>query len=234
MEQISPELSEAERSRIRQEMRYALAVWKEATPPTQPRNFLERLLSYLSNGFVLLLIGSFITSLLVPRFQQDYEEKKQRSSLMGECYAQFLLYANSIWQEYFLILPLALESEISKEDYIRYLNEISIIKLKRYDAFAKLGSAATVFHNDTESSPNIEKALVGYAVQINKISEAIDDWLRNLYCTPNKCLNTAEAVIDQNFIPYSSFRELQTLIKSVENHTREVTKMIINRIQSLQ
>jgi hypothetical protein len=47
MEQTSPELNEAERSRIREEMRYTLAVWKEAAPPTQRRNFLERLLSYL-------------------------------------------------------------------------------------------------------------------------------------------------------------------------------------------
>jgi hypothetical protein len=77
MEQAPPELSEAERGRIREEMRYALAVLKEASPPTPRRNFLDRLLAYLSHGFVLLLAGSLITSLLVPRFQRTFEQKNR-------------------------------------------------------------------------------------------------------------------------------------------------------------
>jgi hypothetical protein len=124
-----------------------LAVLKEASPPTPRLNRLDRLLSYLSHGFVLLLAGSLITSLRVPRFQRVFEQKNKELLLMQECFSQFLLYANSIWQEYYLVFPLVLQPEINQEDYIKHLQEISTIKLKRYDAFEKVQSLAIIFRN---------------------------------------------------------------------------------------
>jgi hypothetical protein len=117
-------------------MRYAMPVLKEARPDTASRSTFEKVLGFLANGFVLLLIGSVITSFLVPRFQHDYEQRRQRIATMQECFSQFLLYGNSIWQEYYAILPLSQQREIDRTEYLQYIGKIADIKLKRYDAFA--------------------------------------------------------------------------------------------------
>jgi hypothetical protein len=85
------ELAESERVRIRAEMRYAMLAASEARSGA-----LERTLGYLSNGFVLLLLGSLITVGLVPHFQRAYETRIQRANLMQECLSQFLLYCRRI------------------------------------------------------------------------------------------------------------------------------------------
>ena len=135
-------LSEDERARIRAEMRYAALIVQEAGQAKKPKHALDKVLGYLSNGFVLLLLGSIITSALVPHFQREYERRARQSALMQECLSQFLVYSNSIWQEYYTILPVTLETEINKEEYVRLMNDISQIKLKRYDAYAKVQALA--------------------------------------------------------------------------------------------
>jgi hypothetical protein len=112
------ELSEGERARIRAEMRYAALAVRETRPSEAPKGRLAKALDYLSNGFVLLIVGSLITSFLVPRFQRAGEARRQRAALMQEALEQFLLYSNSIWQEFYATLPLALEAEIAKEQYV--------------------------------------------------------------------------------------------------------------------
>ena len=118
-------LSENDRSRIRAEMRYAMVAVQEARSAEKPKHALDRPFGYLSNGFLLLLLGTLITSALVPHFQREYEQRIKQSELMKECLSQFLVYVNSIWQEYFLILPVALEPEINKEEYVRLMSEIA-------------------------------------------------------------------------------------------------------------
>jgi hypothetical protein len=68
-------LTENERIRIRDEMRYAMLIAQEARPTEKPKHSLDKALGYLSNGFVLLLLGSIVTSILVPHFQRDYERR---------------------------------------------------------------------------------------------------------------------------------------------------------------
>ena len=168
------ELSEEERKRIRAEMRYAMLAAHEARPSERPKSLAEKAFGYLSNGFVLLLIGSLITAVLVPHFQRKYENRIQQSTLKKESLSQFLLYSNSIWQEYYAILPLTLQPEIDRKEYLQYMNEISQIKLKRYDAYAKVEALAVVFREGaTERSP-VETALGDYAIKVNAVSEAID------------------------------------------------------------
>ncbi len=75
-------LSEDERVRIRAEMRYAMLSAQEARPIEKPKHALDKALSYLSNGFVLLVLGSIITSALVPHFQREYERRARQSALM--------------------------------------------------------------------------------------------------------------------------------------------------------
>jgi hypothetical protein len=231
-EDATPELSETERARIREEMRYAIAVLKESKPAEIPKSPLEKFLGYLSNGFVLLLIGSLITSLLVPRFQRQYENRKQQVSLMQECFSQFLLYTNSLWQEYYLLFPPIHQSDINRDTYNQYIKEISEIKLKRYDAFSKVEASAIVFRKDAfKQTSNVEVALTDYAVRVNMISAEIDTWLRNLYCAPTKCVSSVRSPVNPEFSPYDSFVNLQDLMRGIQEDARKVSELMVSQIQ---
>lgn len=232
----SPELPEEERTRIRAEMRYAMVVAQEARPSEKPKTLSEKVLGYLSNGFVLLLVGSLITSYLVPQFQRAYENRARQSTLKQECLTQFLLYNNSIWQEYYAILPLTLQTDMDKDEYIRHMNKISQIKLKRYDAYAKVQALALVFRDSgqSETSP-IEAALVDYAIRVNAVSEAIDNWLRDLYCTPTKREKSPCAKFDPNFDAYDGYLSIKRLVLSIGNESaQQVAKMMVDGIKFSQ
>ena len=230
----SSELSEEERARVRAEMRYAMMVAQEARPSEKPKTVAEKVLGYLSNGFVLLLLGSVITSYLVPQFQREYESRARQTGLMQECLTQFLLYSNSIWQEYYAILPLTLQTDMNKDDYLRYMNEISQIKLKRYNAFAKVQALALVFREAgfNATSP-VETALTNYAVRVNTVSAAIDKWLSNLYCTPTKRQKSPCATFDPTFDSYDQYLSIQRLVLDVGNeNTQQVAELMVARIKS--
>jgi hypothetical protein len=228
------ELGDDERRRIRQEMQYALAVIKESAPSPKDNGGLQKLMSYLSNGFVLLLVGSLITSFLVPRFQKQYETKKQKTALMQECLAQFLLYGNSIWQEYYAIFPLAHNTEIDKETYNKYIGEIGQIKLRRYDAYAKVQALAIAFRDDSHATSTVETALRAYAIHINRISTAIDAWLRNLYCAPDKCVTYNSVPVDSEFQAYDAFLKLEPLLQEVQNDERKVSEIMVTQIKTVE
>jgi hypothetical protein len=229
----SPELPEEERARIRAEMRYALLVAQETRPSEKPKTVAEKLLGYLSNGFVLLLLGSLITSYLVPQFQRGYESRTRQTSLMQECLAQFLLYSNSIWQEYYAVLPITLQTDMDKDEYVRYMNEISQIKLKRYDAFSKVQALALVFREDgANATPPVETALTNYAVRVNAVSAAIDKWLSNIYCTPTKRERSPCATFDPTFDAYNQYLTIQQLVLDVGNESaQQVAELMVERIK---
>lgn len=227
-------LSENERIRIRAEMRYAMLAVQEGRPGEKPKHFLDMVLGYLSNGLVILLIGSAITYFLVPHFQHAYERRTQQSALMQECLSQFLAYSNSIWQEYYRILPLTLEAEIDKEEYVRLMNDISQIKLKRYDAYAKVQALAIAFRiSEHDQGSTVEQALFDYAISVNSASEAIDKWLGDLYCTPTKRPKSPCATFDPTFDAYVGYQQIQKLVVELGNErTQQVTKLMVKRITS--
>jgi hypothetical protein len=227
-------LTEEERKRIRAEMRYAMLSAQEARPAEKPKTRLDTVLGYLSNGFFLLVVGSLITSVLVPRFQREYESRANRSALMQECLTQFLLYSNSIWQEYYAILPLTLEPEIDKNQYVRSMNEISQIKLKRYDAYAKTQALALVFRDEASKKPSpAEEALNEYAIHMNAVSEEIDTWLSDLYCTPTKRLTSPCATFDPSFEAYERYTRLKDLVIDIGNKgAQKVAGLMVERIKS--
>jgi len=229
-----PDLPEEERARIRAEMRYAMVAAQETRPSEQPKNPAEKVLSYLSNGFVLLLLGSLITSFLVPQFQRAYESRARQSTLRQECLAQFLLYSNSIWQEYYGILPATLETDLDKERYLKYMNEISQIKLKRYDAYSKVQALALVFRDpDTNATSPVEAALTDYAIKVNRVSAAIDSWLRDIYCTPTKREKSPCVEFDPTFDPYDRYLAIQQLVVELGNEgTQKVAEIMVESIRS--
>lgn len=227
------DLSEEEKTRIRAEVRYAVIAAKEAHPAEKSKSVIEQVLAYLSNGFVILLIGSLITSWLVPRFQREYEARKQQAVLMQDCLAQFLLYSNSIWQEYYAILPLTQKVEIHQDEYIQYMKEIAQIKLKRYDAFAKVQSLAIVFRDGTkrDGAASVESSLKSYAIRLNNASTAIDKWLTNLYCTPTKREHSPCASFDPAFDSFNEYTKIKNLVVEIGNQDSEnVETLMVRRI----
>ena len=227
------ELSAEERARIRAEMRYAMVVAAEARAPQKQSAPLDRALTFMSNGFVLLLVGSIITSFLVPRFQRAYEDRAREAALKQECLTQFLLYSTSMWQEYYSILPLTLQPDLDRDEYVRHLNDISQIKLKRYEAFSTVQALALVFRDSQGSKSQVELALWEYAVRVNEVSQAIDSWLRNLYCTPTKRDKSPCATFDPTFDAYDAYLNIQQLVVQLGNQgTRQVTDLMVNSIKS--
>jgi len=226
------EMPEQERARIRAEMRYAMLVTQEVPQSEKPKSAIDKLLGYLSNGFVLLILGSLITSFLVPIFQRQYEARKQQGALMHACLGQFLLYTNSIWQEYYVILPLTQEEEIDKEEYLRYEKEIAQIKLKRYDAYANVQALAVVFRDTGNGKTEpVEAALERYAVSLNNASTAIDKWLRGLYCTPTMREQSPCANFDPTFDAYTEYGKIQKLVFEIGNkESDDVAALMVNKI----
>jgi hypothetical protein len=227
------ELTEAERTKIRAEVRYALIAAREARPAEPPKTRLAQALTYLSNGFVLLLIGSLITSVLVPDFQRRYENRKQQVVLMQECLAQFLLYGNSLWQEYYAVLPLTQRVEIDEAVYLQYIGKIADIKLKRYDAYAKVLALSVVFQDKAEATanPSIDTAIKGYAVSLNKASASIDKWLTGLYCTPTNREHSPCAHFDPTFDAFDAHSKIKEYVVKIGNvGTDDVAAMIVRRI----
>lgn len=229
------QLSDSDRDCILEDLRSDLTAQKEGNLAAKEATKFAKVLSYLSNGFVLLLVGALITSYLVPRFQRQYEEGKQDVSLMRECLSQFLLYGNSIWKEYYLIFPLVQSSDIEKDTYNKCIGEISQIKLQRYDAFSKLEAMAVVFREKAtkDKASAVEDLLESYARQVNGISREISTWLMNLYCAgPNRCLS-AESV-DPDFSPYNGFLAIEPLLQDLEKNGREISQLMVNRMNGVK
>jgi hypothetical protein len=235
-EKASPvELSESERGRIRAEMRYALLAARESVPDEKAKSRFAFLTGLTGNGFVLLLAGSLITYYLVPHFQRIYENHQQQSNSMHECLQQFLLYGNSIWEEFFTILPLTQESEIGKDQYTSHLNEIAKIKLTRYNSLVKVKSLALVFRqNSGNSDTAIDSALSAFALQLDSVSHAIDNWIIQLYCTPTSSGASPCATFDATFDPFAEYNKIKDIVTRVGNdRSNEVAGLMVKRINSI-
>jgi hypothetical protein len=226
------ELAESERVRIRAEMRYAVLAASEARPGDKAKGALERTLGYLSNGFVLLLLGSLITVGLVPHFQRAYEARTQRANLMQECLSQFLLYSNSIWQEYYGVLPLTQQSDLARDEYLKYLAQMTQIKLKRYEAYAKVQALAVAFREEGGDMSPVETALRNYAVRLNTASAQIDKWLSSLYCTPTKRDVSPCASFDPTFDAFTEYSKIQSLVVEIGNtDTDDVAALMVAQLK---
>ncbi|MCK5347617.1 MAG: hypothetical protein KAR20_29615, partial [Candidatus Heimdallarchaeota archaeon] len=156
----------------------------------------------------------------------------QQVTLMQECLSQFLLYSNSIWKEYYTILPLTQEVEINKDEYLKYLNKISEIKLKRYNSFAKVEALSIVFREDACNKPSFEEeAIRNYAKRLNTASAAINKWLTALNCTPTEREYSPCASFDPTFDAFSEYKKIQDLVIKIGNEEGdEVAAQVVKRI----
>jgi hypothetical protein len=132
---------EADKSRIRTELRYIteyLAVQASSSArqeKTRLSDYIERMLGVISNGFVLLIAGSIITSCLVPHFQKETEKRTERALAIQDCFTQFLQYSLSRYEEMMAVSSLGRTSAIEGAEYDSYMQKLSEIRLKRYVAW---------------------------------------------------------------------------------------------------
>jgi hypothetical protein len=210
-----PAGAEAPPDAIVRDVVYAQAILDQARRATEARearsrSWLLRASRVLTNGFVLLIAGALISNWLVPRFQRQQQEREARLAARKEVLAQFLLYTNLRWQEYYLLPPLLAHPELTRAQYEQTLRDLTRIKIARYDAFAKVEAMALAFRRSPgERNAELEDALESYAVRINDFSRTIDAWLRNAYCYANECEDSAAAPVDPDFDPYRDFVKIQ-------------------------
>ncbi len=149
---------------------------------------------------------------------------------MRESFSQFLLYSNSIWEEYYLMFPLIQESSIDKTRYNEYLRDIGDIKLKRYNAYARVQSLAIAFR-DEEGRTDVEDSVRAYAVEVNGVSAKIDVWLRDLYCFPNQCFSAEGLGTDIDFNSYNTFLKVAQSMQTLKARAEEVSTLMVSRLE---
>lgn len=224
-------LSEKEKARIRAEMRYAMLVTRESPARKEEKSRTDRILSIFNNSFILLIVGAFITYILVPNFQRQYENRKQRYNLMQECLMKYMNYSNSIWAEYHLLQPLTLETKINKERYLKYLHDTSEIKLSRYNSYANVQALALVFNNSTSNRNAVISALNAYAIRVNSVSFAIEKYAQQLYCTPENFERSACDNFDPTFNPNHEYDRIHNLVHHLGNEgSDKVAELMVKQI----
>jgi hypothetical protein len=123
--------------------------------------------------------------------------------------------------------------EIDQATYLQYVSKVAEIKLKRYDAFAKVVALSVVFRKDSDSpagSP-IDTALRDYAVSLNTASASIDRWLTGLYCTPTARPRSPCASFDPAFDAYIEHTKIKRFVVEMGNKgTDDVAAIIVKRI----
>lgn len=194
-------------------------------------SWLEKLLGILSNGFILLILGTLLTSLLVPNYQRKYENNKRKKQLMEECLSTYLLYTNSIWEEYFLVLPLIEIQRVSESDFIKYLNSISKARLKRYEYLSKVKALSVVFRKKNGDKSDIENKTQNYADTISNISWNITRWLRSIYCLSNEC--SVNTVFSKDSV-FADFKSITNSLNSLQDRESNISNMMVEEIQSVE
>ena len=203
------------RDEILRDVVYAQAILAEAVKANETcgrrsASWLSGAGKLLGNGLVLLLVGALISNWLVPRLQRQQQERQTRLAARKDVLAQFLLYANVRWQEYYLLPPLAAHPELTRPEYDQAVRELTRTKIARYDAFAKIEALAIAFRRTPgERNAVLEGALENYAIRINQFSQEIDAWLRNAYCYSNECNDDPAAPLDPDFDSYAAFVKIQ-------------------------
>ncbi len=108
------------------------------------------------------------------------------------------------------------------------MKEIAQIKLRRYEAYAKVQVLSIVFRRGIDSKSNpVETALKNYAVSLNIASAAIDKWLTGLYCTPTKRERSPCASFDLAFDAFAEYESIKKLVLEIGNNESDNVAAII-------
>lgn len=232
----SAPLPRDEGASLRRDLAYAQVVIEQARKELdarerRPASHLARAGKLLTNGFVLLVLGALLTNWLIPRIQRASQAREATLQARKDALAQFLLYANSRWQEYYLLAPLVSSEELTPADYQDAIRKLTTIKLARYDAYAKLKASLLAFRR-TPDEPNqeVEGLVERYAIDVNRLSQHVDSWLRNRYCWSNECISTDGAPVDRDFGPYGAFVTIQRETSALLQRDDQVAELLAKHL----
>jgi hypothetical protein len=231
-EESADEVRPIDPGHLREDIVYAAAVLEAAKKlgPAEPEpspGIFARLMEFLSSGFGLLIIGTVLTSLLIPAYQKASEQRQAAREIMREALAEFLQYEVSIWSEFYAVFPLIHESEIDRDTYDKYMGAISEIKLDRYRAYGKVKALAIAFRSGSSEGSPIETAIFDFAVKLNQTSETIDRWLGDLYCARAICGGSGTRTVNSRAV-------MNDLSRTMDEITREATSVSEMMVQSIQ
>ena len=197
-------------------------------------SFWRFLSGLLSNGLVLLLVGSAITAVFVPMFERSLNQRSKQLAMMTETHRTFLQYANSVWREYYSIFPYLHSETLDKLTYIAAVDKIAAIKLERYGEYAKVISLAVAFRPLTESGPTrrspVEDKVEAYAIAVNNISAKINAILGGLYCKGHNCWSSSYSE-PTPFQHLQAFDKVTAEMQEVVQLGEDVAELMVQRIQ---
>jgi hypothetical protein len=229
-DQSSDEPRPVDTGHLREDMVYAAAVLEAAKklgPPEPSPGIFARAVEFLSSGLGLLIIGTILTSVLIPYYQKAAEQRQAEREIMRDCLAEFLQYEVSIWNEYYAVFPLIHESELDREKYDGFTAQISEIKIERYRAYAKVKANAIAFRGEGSASSVIETEIHNFAVLLNQTSETIDRWMGDLYCSGTICGGEEGRGVDSRTV----MADLGRTMQKIECNATVVSEMMVRRIQ---
>ncbi|MEN3332067.1 MAG: hypothetical protein V7641_1432 [Blastocatellia bacterium] len=170
---LSPEEKEKIRERIQfeDELREALS--------TKEPSWKESIWNKASSGLGLLILGSIITGVLVPIFQNRqktlewerqvrYENVKYDLEMRRECLKEFMLIGAFLSQFIELVQPYMNEKPISKKDYEELDKKLREIQSERFKQNAKV-IGLLIYYSDYSI----------FSRMFNEYTRAVTDYLNN-------------------------------------------------------
>ncbi len=228
-------LSEEEKARIRAEVRYAIGAAKAACLYEEPKTQLEKVISslerFFSNNAVSLLLGAILaigTGFITQQMQQNAENQKQQTKLLGDLIEHFNLYSDTIEQEYLTILNLCVKNKLNELEYYDYLQKLGKIRSQRNNEYSKIQTLAYL----TDNKPIInakDNLYSDYTKKIDQISENIYNDVFKLYLKTHK-LKKDVPNPDANYFTNLLNENVTSLRKQLKDERSNVQALIAPNI----
>lgn len=210
-------LSEEEKTRIIEKVRFENEIRKELTTPDEPKKA-----SWLNSKLSLLLIGSLITGILVPWFQythktiewkrqNEFENINFRLEMMRECLKEFVYLSVYTAEAYERIKPFMDMVSLTPNDYMKFEDQYIDLQNRRFRQSAKVTSSIIYFKD-----ANIIKRL--FRDYVNNAN----DHLRDLI------------LFVQNKNKGASIKNLNKLRTKIENYTTQLNSSYIRVISKMK
>jgi hypothetical protein len=210
-------LSEEEKTRIIEKVRFENEIRKELTTPDKRKKF-----SWLNSKLSLLLIGSLITGILVPwlqythntiewKRQNEFDNTNFRLEMTRECLKEFVYLSVYTAEAYERIEAIIETESLTPNDYTKFEEQLIDIQNRRFQQNAKVTSLIIYF----EDANIIKRLFRDYA---NNANDYLKD-LRDFVQIKQKATNEAD---------------MRKLRIKIENFTTQLNRYYIRVISKMK
>jgi hypothetical protein len=177
-------LTEQERKAISERVLYEVQLRKSLED--EPNNRRNRFKAWLESNFAILLLGSIISSVLVPYFQQKqdtltwqrqnrYDNLKYKLGEMRNCLEEFLALSAYSAALNEISKPILTSPQVTPEDFQRFETEYTDLKHKRFEQITKVIPKLIFFrHPEQIRTPSQDyiKAATEFSAKIEALAAA--------------------------------------------------------------